>query len=375
VNHDCTLAITSHFGDPRNPGIWTGVPKIIVEEFEHQHCTVIGIDASLNKFQKLPLLLSHLMSGLGQMTIDRGRLARTHSANLVAAQCQTNQVQKVLHLGTCDLPAPQRDDHLEHYLTCDSTWNLWSENVTNIDRYTPQMIELAEQLERESYAQIQHFFPWSEYVRDNLIHHYEINPEKISVIGSGRGSSIQPFYGDKDYEKGHILFVAKDRFEDKGGDLLLEAFQIAQSKNSNLKLMIVGRAAKKSFEQIPNVTTYGYVSGHDLQHLFNTAALFAMPALNEPWGLVYLEALSCKTPVLGLKRNALPEFTNQGEYGFLVEKPDPKEIAEMILGAFSNPDRLAEMGLKGQQYSVEKYSWKAAISTVKNIIFNRSPVN
>jgi glycosyltransferase involved in cell wall biosynthesis len=369
VKHDDTLAITSHFGDPRNPKVWTGVPKLIVEAFERQHCKVVGIDASLNKVLKVPILLAHLMSGLGRMTLDRGRLARTRSAKIVTTQCQAHQIRKVLHLGTCDLPAPQHDNHLEHYLTCDSTWNLWSQTVTNIDRYTSQMVKLAEQLEQEAYAQIQHFFPWSDYVRDNLINNYGIDPSRISVIGSGRGSSIQPFHGSKNYESGHILFVAKDRFEDKGGYLLLEAFQIAQRKNPNLKLLIVGRVSQKSFEQIPNVTTYGYLPGDELQQLFNTAALFAMPAINEPWGLVYLEALCCKTPVLGLNRNALPEFTHQGAHGFLVDKPDAKDIAEAILAAFANPARLAEMGLQGQQYVTQKYSWEAAIETMKQTIF------
>jgi glycosyltransferase involved in cell wall biosynthesis len=375
VNRESILAITSHFGDPRDSKTWTGVPKIIVEEFERQNCPIAGIDASLNKRQKLPKLVRHMISGLGRMTIDRGRLARAHSARIVLSQCKAHHIRKVLHLGTCDLPIPQNDGLLEHYLTCDSTWNLWSHHVTNINRYTARMVELAEQLERESYAQIRHFFPWSDYVRDNLIDHYGIDPKLITVIGTGRGSSIQPYRGPKNYKSGHILFVAKDRFEDKGGHLLLEAFQIAQKKRESLRLAIVGHASQKSFESIPNVTVYGYVPAAELQHLFNTAALFAMPALNEPWGLVYLEALSCKTPILGLNRNTLPEFTLHGKYGFLAEEPNPTQVAAKILEAYDNPDKLENMGVEGQKYCLEKYSWELAITKMKEVIFPISGLN
>lgn len=49
-----------------------------------------------------------------------------------------------------------------------------------------------------------------------------------------RTKEIEPFTGEKDYENVHILFVAKLRFDDKGGLLLLEGFKKAQRKNPRL---------------------------------------------------------------------------------------------------------------------------------------------
>jgi glycosyltransferase involved in cell wall biosynthesis len=233
------------------------------------------------------------------------------------------------------------------------------------------MKQIVERLDHESYAQIKHFFSFSEYVRDNLIKAYGIDPNKITVVGAGRGS-LQPFTEEKDYRNGHILFVAKGRFEDKGGLILLEAFKIAQRKNPHLKLIIVGQDEYTHLNgSIPNLTVKGYIPwGEELQNLFNTASLFAMPALNEPWGLVYLEALATKTPILGLNRNALPEITRDGQYGFLVNEPTPERVADAILQAFSNPENLSKMGVRGQKYCVEKFSWNQVATKIAKLMLD-----
>lgn len=362
------IVIASSAGDPQNPKTWSGTPSNIARAIEYLGTKVVGINTDLKKPQKLVYKLLNQLSGL-KTDYRRGRAARTHGAKILAAQAQALGCTKILHTGTFDLPSPQ-SDRFEHYLFCDSTWNLWSNNVTNIASYSPKMLQLSERLERESYAQIKHFFPISEYVGKNLIDRYQIEPERVTVVGTGRGK-IEPFTGEKDYHNGHILFVAKNRFDDKGGSLLLAGFQKAQQKNPSLKLVIVGQEKyKKLVGSVPNVRVTGFIPWEELQQLFYDAALFAMPALNEPWGLVYLEALACKTPILGLNRNSLPEITCQEKYGFLVDEPTPDSIAESILRAFSDPDKLRQMGTAGQKYCLEKFSWEQVAHKILNVMLS-----
>jgi glycosyltransferase involved in cell wall biosynthesis len=227
-----------------------------------------------------------------------------------------------------------------------------------------------DELERKSYYQMEHIFPASEYVREDLIGRYKIDSQKITVVGMGVGK-IQPFTGKKDYRNGHILFVAKHGIEgNKGGPLLFKAFEIVQKKNPDLKLVVVGAEKHRDLlKSIPNVTVTGYISWNELQDLYNKAALFAMPALHEPWGQVYVEALLCKTPVLGLNRNSLPEITDQGKYGILIDQPDPEAVAEGIIGAFQNPDKLEQMGLEGQRNCLNKYSWDIVAKKMIQVMF------
>lgn len=367
-----SLAVTS-LGNPKDPKTWSGTTSNIIKALENLGVTVFGIDSSIkNKYQSYAYLIIHKIFGLGAYDYNRGRFARNHRAKIVQNQSTTYGHQKILHTGTLDLPLPKIQPGVERYLFCDTTWNLWSQNVTDISSYTPKMLQLAEKLEQESYAQIKHFFPISKYVRNNLINHYQIAPKQITVVGTGRGN-IQPFTEEKDYKNGHILFVAKERFIDKGGLLLLEGFKIAQKNNPSLKLIIVAQNEYKSLvSSIPNATVTGYISWQELQNLFNTATLFAMPALNEPWGLVYLEALACKVPILGLNRNSLPEITDNGQYGFLVEEPTPDKIAEAILQAYSNLDALSSMGKAGQKFCLETFSWDQVAIKIANVMLENS---
>ncbi len=201
------------------------------------------------------------------------------------------------------------------------------------------------------------------------MHHYQIDASKISVVGTGRGK-IKPFRGIKDYQSGFILFVAKGRFEEKGGFLLIEAFKLAQRINQNFKLILIcPQGYKDIIPLLPNMEILSSVSWEKLQSLFNHASLFAMPALNEPWGLVYLEALACKVPILGLNRNSLPEITQNGNFGFLCTSPEPADICEKILEAFSNIERLALMGTEGQHFCLNTFSWSWVADGIITQIF------
>lgn len=43
---------------------------------------------------------------------------------------------------------------------------------------------------------------------------------------------------------------------------------------------------------------------------------------DEPFGIVMIEAMACGTPVIGLRRGAVPEVVQDGETGFLADDPD-----------------------------------------------------
>ena len=168
------------------------------------------------------------------------------------------------------------------------------------------------------------------------------------------------------------MFVAKGGFEKKGGVLLIEGFKIAQKQLPKLEMVIVGGENYHSFtEGIPNVTLTGYLTQNELEDLFHNASLFAMPALNEPWGLVYLEALASKTPILGLNRNSVPEISCNGQYGFIVPEPNPESVAATILDAFSDTDRLIQMGESGQKYCLDTFSWANTCNKIISVIFDK----
>jgi glycosyltransferase involved in cell wall biosynthesis len=361
------IAVTSSAGDPLDERTWSSTPLRIVEALERRGVQVLPIDSSLPRSTRILCRLVNHMLGLDR-DYGRGPLTRMIRAQVVQRKCQAAGIINILHTGSFDLPFLKQSSGAEHFLYCDSTWNLWTGCVSNIADYSQHAVRTYERFEKRGYQHVKHFFPIAAYVRDNLVRHYGASASKITVVGTGRGK-IAAFRGKKDYRHGPILFVAKGRFEDKGGELLAKAFRIAVSKKPDLQLVMVGAESYLSrIGDIPNVRLTGHLPWPELQKLFETASLFAMPAVNEPWGLVYLEALACKTPVLGLNRNALPEITKRGRFGFLVDEPTPECVAAAILDAFSDAKRLQKMGTEGQAFCLAEFSWDAVAGRLQEIV-------
>jgi len=89
-----------------------------------------------------------------------------------------------------------------------------------------------------------------------------------------------------------------------------------------------------------------------------------MPAKHEPWGLVYLEALASRCALIGMNWNALPEFTQNGRFGILIDRATPEAVAGALLDAFQDTDKLARMGDDGQRFCLSTYSWQKTATII-----------
>jgi len=355
------VALTSVFGDPLNPRTWSGAPKNVADGLERLGIAVEGIHPHLGTAGKLQVAAGNIVTGRGRPIsgeqLLRSELARRRLATQVAHAAAQRGVRHVLHTGTMDLPAIDLARGVKHYLYCDHSWALAREHHVEAARYSRRALDAYERLEQQSLAGLEHIFTFGAYVRDNLINHYGVPPERITAVGSGMGR-IAPYFGTKDYARPALLFVAKHYFRAKGGVLLVDAFLRAQAMRPDLTLTIVGDASSRQLvPRHPGITFHSQLPWEDLQRLYREATLLAQPMLNDPWGQVYLEALVSRIPVLGLRRHGLPEIVADGRYGFLVDHADPGLLADAILEAFAHPDRLARMAVEGQQHALASYSW------------------
>lgn len=271
-----------------------------------------------------------------------------------------------LHMTTLSLPGSPQHTHFRHFVYIDSTYALQQAQQLTLD--SPQAQKLFDALEKDTFQQARHVFTVGEYVRDNVIAHYGIDPARVTAAGTGRGN-IAPYEGPKDFESAPILFVAKERFAEKGGLLLLDAFRIAHARNPSLQLIMVAPLEFRGpIESTPGVQFRTALPWSELEALFHQAALFAMPALYEPWGLVFLEALASRCPILGMSRNAMPELTGNGRFGFLIQEPTAEAVADGLLEAFREPGRLQRMGEAGQAECLRRYTWQRTAGIIAQVM-------
>jgi len=99
------------------------------------------------------------------------------------------------------------------------------------------------------------------------------------------------------------------------------------------------------------------VSDEELVMWYNRARVTAYAPHLEPFGLVPLESMACRTPVVGVREGGVTETVLDGETGLLVER-DPQAFAQAIQAICTNPNLAATYGDRGRNYVEELWTWE-----------------
>lgn len=161
--------------------------------------------------------------------------------------------------------------------------------------------------------------------------------------------------GETDFVIGHMGAFTKE----KGQDVAVAAAGLIQSSLPRARFVLAGDGAllAEIRRSAPgNVIFPGFVGDHAA--FFSALDVFIMPSRSEAWGLAALEALAYGVPVIASDIGGLPEIIEPGDGGLLIPPGDPAALAQAILVAALDPDRLRVQGHKARDrarlFSVER---------------------
>jgi glycosyltransferase involved in cell wall biosynthesis len=83
---------------------------------------------------------------------------------------------------------------------------------------------------------------------------------------------------------------------------------------------------------------------HDILPVYQALDLLAVPSWDEPFGLVVIEAMAMKLPVVGYNCGALPEIITSGIEGILVPRHDVVALGQAITHILHHPELAARLG-------------------------------
>ena len=95
------------------------------------------------------------------------------------------------------------------------------------------------------------------------------------------------------------------------------------------------------------VTFTGFRS--DIPEIMAGIDLLAMPSHEEPFGMVYVEALAMGTPVVASRSGGVPEFIEHGVTGLLADPDDVADLARMLERLLVDPDERARLAAAGRE--------------------------
>jgi glycosyltransferase involved in cell wall biosynthesis len=94
----------------------------------------------------------------------------------------------------------------------------------------------------------------------------------------------------------------------------------------------------------------------DVARLLAASDVFAMASFEEPFGLVYAEAMAMKRPVVGLTNGGTPEVVDHGKTGLLSVPGDIPALAQNLVTLLRDPSLRARMGEQGRREVEARFS-------------------
>jgi len=169
-----------------------------------------------------------------------------------------------------------------------------------------------------------------------------------------------------------ILFVGR-LVEKKGVKYLIEAFSKLPKKTQDESILwIIGdgdeRASLEKQAQglgIQNIKFWGQVQNKQLPNFYAAASIFVAPSVvdstgdTEGQGVILLEAMASKTPIIATAVGGIPEVISHKETGVLVPPNNSTELSASIQHMLTNKKITDDCTKKALLKTNETYSWEA----------------
>ena len=188
---------------------------------------------------------------------------------------------------------------------------------------------------------------------------YGVDPARPYVLFVGRITR----------QKGVTYLVEAIRYLPVGTQVVLcagapDTPEIAAEMNAKVEIAL---------KQNPNIVWIEkMVTKAEAIQLYSNCAVFCCPSVYEPFGIINLEAMACRAPVVASAVGGILEVVVEGETGYLVPfEADAvtsfpvdavkfeKDLAAKIADLLADPDKAKKMGELGRKRVEAKFAWEA----------------
>ena len=168
-------------------------------------------------------------------------------------------------------------------------------------------------------------------------------------------------YGLKD--KKVVLFTGRLTVH-KGVEYLIKA-----ARQIKGEVIILGDGPERAYLEkkiteykLTNTHILGYMSPKEqvnFKEFYSRADVYVAPSTwNEPLGLVILEAMAARTPVIVTRSGGVTSLVKDGYNGYLVRPRNATEIAEKVNALLANDALREKMGERAHQIVAERFTWE-----------------
>jgi glycogen(starch) synthase len=208
----------------------------------------------------------------------------------------------------------------------------------------------------------------SDYMVDQVMQAFDLPAEKVDMVPNGvDADTFAPPPGVVRGERGPLVVSWGRVQHEKGFQTVIEAMAFLRHRVPGIHAVVAGRgghlgelqhqAARMNVSDIVHFA--GFLPDADLRHLLHTASCAVIPSLYEPFGIVALEALAARAPLVAASTGGLTEVLEGGEAGLLYPPGDAGALAHAIERMCTEPGLAERCQAEGDRLARTVYSWDA----------------
>ncbi len=246
-------------------------------------------------------------------------------------------------------------------------------------------------LRRGLLRQVDTFTPVSHYTA-RLLHDQGVPPGQTHVVPNG--TNPDRFYPressalrqELDLSDRPLLLTVGRLVPRKGIDTVLRALSSVVEARPDVAYVVAGTGPDRArLEHLTaelglreHVYFRGRVSHDALPDYYSAANVFVMPAREDPpdvegFGLVFLEANACGTPVIGARVGGVPDAIQHEDTGLLVPPDDPAATAQALTRLLTTPDLAQRLGEQGLERVRTTANWDHVADRLWSVLTSAPP--
>jgi glycosyltransferase involved in cell wall biosynthesis len=217
----------------------------------------------------------------------------------------------------------------------------------------------------------------SEQTRQVMIDEEKAPPGKVRVIHNGfdldRVSLPDPqevarLRDELGLGGCQVLAVVARLHPEKGHTHLFRAMPaLLEGTDGRVRLLVAGEGPfRAQYERDVEALGIGHAVRflgfrRDVVRLFCLADVVVLPSLAEAFGLVLVEAMALRRPIVATNTGGIPELIQHGESGWLVDPGSPAALAEGILKLLHDHALSQRLGECGSARALERFRFETTM--------------
>ncbi len=215
----------------------------------------------------------------------------------------------------------------------------------------------------------------SQYMSSEVREYFETPADKVDIVPNGintihfdklDGLDLSEFRANYAAPDEKIIFYVGRVVEEKGVRTIIESASTILAGYPKAKFVIAGSGPQ--LQEFRDLTASrglsdrfyftGFVPDDDRDRLYKVADVAVFPSLYEPFGIVALEAMAARVPVVVAETGGLTEVVTNHQTGLLVFPNNPNSLAWGVIHTLHNEEWAKARAENAYRMVREVYNWR-----------------